>query len=119
LQGKSSSPHEFQRVFTPRDSQAVVFDELGEFIQVFSVPFVIDFVTNDHQFQSALHGFNVTILAFGQTGSGKTFTMQGGSSESTMGIIPRAVRLIFTAKKELTDLGWKVRALRFFEQTLI
>ncbi|KAJ3120583.1 Kinesin-like protein kif21b [Nowakowskiella sp. JEL0407] len=57
--------------------------------------------------QKFLDGFNATVLAYGQTGSGKTYTM--GSMETasrfdtldetqlkTLGVIPRASRLLFT-----------------------
>ncbi|XP_071530444.1 uncharacterized protein [Panulirus ornatus] len=43
--------------------------------------------------QSALDGFNVTIMAYGQTGSGKTYTMLG--TESNPGIAPRAFQRLF------------------------
>lgn len=50
--------------------------------------------------EGALKGYNATILAYGQTGSGKTYTMGTGFdreiSESQEGIIPRAVRHIFS-----------------------
>ncbi|XP_016964488.1 kinesin-like protein KIF21A isoform X1 [Drosophila biarmipes] len=57
---------------------------------------------------STLHGYNATVLAYGQTGSGKTYTMGTGfdheseSSESALlGIIPRAVRHIFSGIEQL------------------
>ncbi|KAH8353169.1 hypothetical protein KR084_009353, partial [Drosophila pseudotakahashii] len=57
---------------------------------------------------STLHGYNATVLAYGQTGSGKTYTMGTGfdheseSSESVLlGIIPRAVRHIFSGIEQL------------------
>lgn len=43
--------------------------------------------------QSAVDGFNVTIMAYGQTGSGKTYTMLG--TEAHPGIAPRAFRRLF------------------------
>lgn len=57
---------------------------------------------------STLHGYNATVLAYGQTGSGKTYTMGTGfdheseSSDSVqLGIIPRAVRHIFSGIEQL------------------
>ncbi|XP_026835310.1 kinesin-like protein KIF21A isoform X2 [Drosophila erecta] len=57
---------------------------------------------------STLHGYNATVLAYGQTGSGKTYTMGTGfdhESESfesvQLGIIPRAVRHIFSGIEQL------------------
>lgn len=49
--------------------------------------------------ESALTGFNATIIAYGQTGTGKTFTMEGANldgSAKLRGIIPRAIEQIFT-----------------------
>lgn len=47
---------------------------------------------------SALQGFNATIIAYGQTGTGKTYTMEGAYSDGSAklrGIIPRAIEQIF------------------------
>ena len=51
---------------------------------------------------SALEGYNATIVAYGQTGAGKTFTMEGYNTGGTgaeareaRGIIPRAIEQIF------------------------
>ncbi|XP_069181334.1 uncharacterized protein [Procambarus clarkii] len=65
----------FDRVFQPHDNQDTVFQDTNALIQ------------------SALDGFNVTIMAYGQTGSGKTFTMLG--TETQPGIAPRAFRRLF------------------------
>eukprot|EP00301_Raphidiophrys_heterophryoidea_P027751 c980_g1_i1.p1 GENE.c980_g1_i1~~c980_g1_i1.p1 ORF type:complete len:1075 (-),score=223.47 c980_g1_i1:20-3244(-) len=40
-------------------------------------------------------GYNSTIFAYGQTGAGKSFTMFGGSTEETQGVIPRSIALLF------------------------
>jgi len=40
-------------------------------------------------------GYNAAIIAYGQTGTGKTFTMEGGASGASRGIIPRAIEDVF------------------------
>ena len=55
-------------------------------------------------------GYNCTVFAYGQTGTGKTFTMEGGEmrnkaginwdSDSTSGIIPRALAKMFDTLQE-------------------
>ncbi|KAK4327180.1 hypothetical protein Pmani_002327 [Petrolisthes manimaculis] len=65
----------FDRVFQPYEDQDAVFEDTNALIQ------------------SAVDGFNVTIMAYGQTGSGKTYTMLG--SEAQPGIAPRAFRRLF------------------------
>ena len=75
---------EFDRVFDTTAQNSVIFEEISQLIQ------------------SALDGFNVCIFAYGQTGSGKTYTM---SSED--GMIPQALRQIYSTSKELESRGWK------------
>ena len=79
-----SHPFSFDRVFTQGSDNAEIFDEISQLIQ------------------SALDGYNCCIFAYGQTGSGKTFTM---SSED--GMIPRALRQIYSTSKELESRGWR------------
>ncbi|KIW19240.1 hypothetical protein PV08_03534 [Exophiala spinifera] len=74
----------FDRVFAPSSNNTEIFEEISQLIQ------------------SALDGYNVCIFAYGQTGSGKTFTM---SSED--GMIPQALRQIYSTSKELETRGWK------------
>ena len=58
--------------------------------------------------QSALDGYPVCIFAYGQTGSGKTFTMEGGPGGDPQmeGLIPRALRHLFSVAQELSGQGW-------------
>eukprot|EP00756_Hemistasia_phaeocysticola_P009775 Hpha_TRINITY_DN14949_c3_g12::TRINITY_DN14949_c3_g12_i1::g.144221::m.144221/K10405/KIFC1; kinesin family member C1 len=49
--------------------------------------------------QSCLDGYKVCIFAYGQTGSGKTYTMEG--VPSNLGVIPRAVDMIFDTTRYL------------------
>ncbi|GMI24550.1 hypothetical protein TeGR_g5532, partial [Tetraparma gracilis] len=42
--------------------------------------------------ERALDGWNGTVFAYGQTGSGKTWTMQGGATPETEGLVPRLVK---------------------------
>ncbi|KAG7155673.1 kinesin-like protein KIN-14E isoform X2 [Homarus americanus] len=65
----------FDRVFQPHDDQDAVFQDTNALIQ------------------SALDGFNATIMAYGQTGSGKTYTMLG--TQANPGIAPRAFQRLF------------------------
>lgn len=76
-------PFSFDRVFDPTSNNTEVFEEISQLIQ------------------SALDGFNVCIFAYGQTGSGKTYTM---SSED--GMIPKALRQIYTTSRDLEERGW-------------
>ncbi|KAK1922557.1 P-loop containing nucleoside triphosphate hydrolase protein [Papiliotrema laurentii] len=79
----------FDKVFQPKVNQAGVFEEISMLAQ------------------SVLDGYNVCVFAYGQTGSGKSWTMEGGQTEETMGMIPRAIDMIFTVSKQLEDRGWK------------
>ena len=79
-----SYPFSFDRVFNQESNNAEIFEEISQLIQ------------------SALDGYNCCIFAYGQTGSGKTFTM---SSED--GMIPLALRQIYSTSKELESRGWR------------
>lgn len=55
--------------------------------------------------EAALRGFSGTVLAYGQTGSGKTHTMgsgwtEPGARDSDEGIIPRALRDLFSGLED-------------------
>ncbi|CAI2335611.1 unnamed protein product [Caenorhabditis sp. 36 PRJEB53466] len=84
---KSSGQFDFEKVFTPVFSQKEVFVNIEDFIL------------------SALHGYNVGLVAFGQTGSGKTHTMRGGEAEEE-GVIPRSGAFLFNEAQRLAATGW-------------
>ncbi|KAL7975956.1 hypothetical protein Chor_011724, partial [Crotalus horridus] len=96
----------FDRVFPPSSSQESVFEEISLLVQ------------------SALDGYHVCIFAYGQTGSGKTYTMEGRDDlgPETAGMIPRAVRQIFAASREMEAKGWKYQFtanfLEIYNETL-
>ncbi|KAI6009673.1 P-loop containing nucleoside triphosphate hydrolase protein [Pisolithus marmoratus] len=75
----------FDRVFEPEATQSDVYEEISLLAQ------------------SCVDGYNICIFAYGQTGSGKSFTMEGGSTEATMGMIPRA------AAEALRNKGWEYK----------
>ncbi|THU88056.1 kinesin-domain-containing protein [Dendrothele bispora CBS 962.96] len=81
----------FDRVFRPESTQAQVFEEISMLAQ------------------SCIDGYNVCIFAYGQTGSGKSFTMEGGLSEATQGMIPRAVEQVFRGAEQLKTKGWEYK----------
>ncbi|KAG9097954.1 kinesin-like nuclear fusion protein [Ceratobasidium sp. UAMH 11750] len=84
-------PFTFDRVFAPGSSQEDVFEEISLLAQ------------------SCTDGYNVCIFAYGQTGSGKSFTMEGGSTDQTRGMIPRAVQQMFRVTEDLAPRGWEYR----------
>ena len=65
-------------VFDKKATQSNIFSKIGK-------PIV----------DSALQGYNGTVLAYGQTGSGKTYTMLGSPAEP--GLIPRVCQYLFDA----------------------
>lgn len=81
----------FDRVFEPHCSQAEVFEEISQLAQ------------------SCTDGYNVCVFAYGQTGSGKSFTMEGGQTEATAGMIPRAVEQVFRVAEQLRSKGWEYK----------
>ncbi|KAF8875354.1 P-loop containing nucleoside triphosphate hydrolase protein [Mucidula mucida] len=95
----------FDRVFDPASTQADVFAEVSQLAQ------------------SCTDGYNVCIFAYGQTGSGKSFTMEGGSTEETVGMIPRAFDQIFRVTRDLKTKGWEYtlegQFLEIYNETII
>jgi len=79
----------FDKVFGPSSGQSEVFEEVSMLVQ------------------SALDGYRVTVFAYGQTNAGKTHTMLGRPGQDTEGIIPRAVRQIFSTAAAAAEQGWK------------
>ncbi|EEA07213.1 kinesin motor domain-containing protein [Cryptosporidium muris RN66] len=90
--GSSISAFSFDRIFLPKCSQQDVFEEVSQLIQ------------------SALDGYNVCIFSYGQTGSGKTHTMLGTPKDEDIGMIPRALNLIFSTIKDMKTKGWNYRS---------
>lgn len=85
------------------DNKTVVLDQIAKGEQ-YTFDYVADESTTQHDiFESigksivtaCLQGYNGSIFAYGQTGSGKTYTIQGASSESTKGILPRSFEFLF------------------------
>ncbi|RUS29667.1 hypothetical protein BC938DRAFT_480392 [Jimgerdemannia flammicorona] len=70
-------PFSFDRVFQPGSSQQTIFEEISQLVQ------------------SALDGYN-------------TYTMEGPSNEDevSVGMIPRAVRQIYSVAESLKEKGW-------------
>ncbi|KAF5198948.1 Kinesin-like protein kin-14q [Thalictrum thalictroides] len=82
--GTSKKIFKFDSVFTPRASQADVFEDTAPFAT------------------SVLDGYNVCIFAYGQTGSGKTFTMEG--TEESRGVNYRTLEELFRIIKDRQGL---------------
>ncbi|CAL0323727.1 unnamed protein product [Lupinus luteus] len=86
----SSSFYAFDHIFDESSTNASVYNLLTEDI-----------------IQAALDGFNGTAFAYGQTSSGKTFTMNG--SETDPGVIPRAVKDVFSKIERMSDREFLIR----------
>ena len=83
-----SNDFKFDQCFGQDSTQEMVFDEVKNFVQ------------------SALDGYNVSLLAYGQTGAGKTHTMLGGADEHR-GIIPRSIEQILASVEQASANGWE------------
>jgi kinesin family protein C1 len=108
--GKGKYAFHFDTVFSPSATQAVVFDEISQLVQVRHSPGCLDQICKFCVLllQSSLDGYQVTIFAYGQTGSGKTFTMEGSrQSPDSHGMIPRAVEQVFETTESLRKDGWQ------------
>ncbi|KAL3807868.1 hypothetical protein ACHAXA_010641 [Cyclostephanos tholiformis] len=75
----------FDRVFSPVNGQDDVWEAAEPLVQ------------------SCIDGYHVCMFAYGQTGSGKTHTMIGVAGDR--GLIPRAVKMLFEAKREIERSG--------------
>lgn len=88
----------FQKVFNCDCGQQQVFEDSG----------LTDLL------DQALEGYAVTSFAYGMTGSGKSHTMSGPEdnalSETTMGIIPRALRYLYSKISGTVNIQYEVRA---------
>ncbi|KAM5247299.1 chromosome-associated kinesin KIF4A-like [Ctenodactylus gundi] len=70
-------------------------------------------------------GYNATILAYGQTGSGKTYSMGGAytteqENDSSIGVIPRAIELLFREidRKSDSEFTLKVSYLEIYNEEI-
>ncbi|KAG5222606.1 kinesin nuclear fusion protein [Salix suchowensis] len=88
---ESATGQERKEVFEPESTQAEVFEEISLLAQ------------------SCTDGYNVCVFAYGQTGSGKSFTMEGGPTATSSGMIPRAVEQVFRVAEELKRKGWEYK----------
>eukprot|EP00347_Sterkiella_histriomuscorum_P005846 403355048 len=84
-----ASNFKFDRVFGVQDSQEDVFNEVRDVVR------------------AALDGFKVCIFAYGQTGAGKTYTMEGGSTFESMGLVPRSVKMVFDTLETYDRKEWE------------
>jgi len=80
---KETHTFKFSKVFSDETSQEEMFDRVA-------APVV----------GNCIKGYNGTIFAYGQTGSGKTYSMSGGDTWESRGIIPRSFTLLFKAMEE-------------------
>jgi len=76
----TSSIYTFTHVFPPTTQQL-------EFFAQTTLPLV----------RSLLDGEDSLLFAYGVTNSGKTYTMQGGSGQSSAGILPRTIDVLFNS----------------------
>ncbi|KAE9409319.1 kinesin-domain-containing protein [Gymnopus androsaceus JB14] len=91
-----SSTYTFSHVFPPSTNQ-------GDFFTKTTLPLVRD----------ALEGQNALLFTYGVTNSGKTYTVQGGSSAGSAGILPRSLDVIFNSIEGLHGSG-KYRPVRLY-----
>ncbi|KAJ3841324.1 kinesin-like protein [Lentinula raphanica] len=91
-----SSTYTFSHIFPPNTTQ-------GDFFTKTTLPLV----------QDVLEGRNALLFTYGVTNSGKTYTVQGGSSRGSEGILPRSLDVIFNSIEGLHGSG-KYRPVRLY-----
>lgn len=89
-----TSLYTFSHIFPPATVQSDFFTKT-------TLPLVRD----------VLEGQNALLFTYGVTNSGKTYTVQGGTSEGSAGILPRTLDVIFNSINGLHSDG-RVRASR-------
>ncbi|CAH6780270.1 Kif4a [Phodopus roborovskii] len=116
--------------FVPGEPQVIVGTDKS-----FTYDFVFDPSTEQEEvFNTAVaplikgifKGYNATVLAYGQTGSGKTYSMGGAYTaeqehESTIGVIPRVIQLLFKEINEKCDFEFtlKVSYLEIYNEEIL
>lgn len=83
-----SSLYTFSHVFPPETTQSDFFTKT-------TLPLV----------QDALQGQNGLLFTYGVTNSGKTYTVQGGNTQGSAGILPRTLDVIFNSVDGLQGDG--------------
>ncbi|TVU48633.1 hypothetical protein EJB05_08274 [Eragrostis curvula] len=99
--GTTKKSFKFDRVFTPKDDQAVVYADASPLVT------------------SVLDGYNVCIFAYGQTGTGKTFTMEG--TETNRGVNYRTLEELFKIadeRKETVTYNLSVSVLEVYNEQI-
>lgn len=76
----TESVYTFTKVFPPETHQSEFFTDVG-------LPLIRDL----------LNGQNGLLFAYGVTNSGKTYTIQGGNSKGSAGLLPRTLDVIFNS----------------------
>jgi len=83
-----SSIYTFSRIFLPETTQS-------DFFAKTTLPLV----------QDVLQGQNGLLFTYGVTNSGKTYTVQGGHTRGSVGILPRTLDVIFNSIEGLQGDG--------------
>ncbi|VDK55828.1 unnamed protein product [Anisakis simplex] len=83
---QQESVYKFSYVLDESDSQKTVFERT-----------TIDLIEN------LIRGRNSLLFTYGVTGSGKTYTMTGNTTETTTGILPRTLDVIFNSLPNRVD----------------
>lgn len=99
--GKVRRKFEFDRVYTPENSQEDVFEDTEAIMT------------------SCVDGYNVCLIAYGQTGSGKTYTMMG--TDDNPGVNRRAVKQVLQLcrARDDTDFVIKVSLLEIYNEKIL
>ena len=90
----SAKPFRFDFCYGPDVAQEAVFADVGRGVV-----------------ESALGGYNASVFAYGQTGSGKTYTMLGGGTAESRGLIPRICDALVQQLEAVNLAGYARRKL--------